>query len=62
MRKPKIDKVTWGWNKLLKKSFLISTLVGEQMNMDEFLGTYRLICMGEIKKAHKFTGAGSEEK
>ena len=32
------------------------------MNTDEFLGTYRLIRMGEIKKAHKFIGAGSEEK
>ena len=57
-RKPKIDMATGGWS----KGFLISSLLDEQMNMDEFLGTYyRLIWMGEIKKAHKFLGVGSEE-
>jgi hypothetical protein len=32
------------------------------MNMDEFLGTYRIIYMGEIKKAYRLSGVGSEEK
>jgi hypothetical protein len=32
------------------------------MDMDEFLGTYGLIRIGEIKKEHKFLGVGSEEK
>ena len=32
------------------------------MNMDEFLGTYRQMCIGEIKKAHKVLGVGSKEK
>jgi len=58
MKKPKSDKVTEGWS----KGFLISSLLDEQMNMAEFLGTYRLIWMGEIKKSHKFLGLGSEEK